>query len=183
MSSEGVAFPSSISESWVWLTLAAVLSWTWDIFVDSRRKATTSRRTSGSSSFRSIPAPPLAAGNRLLSLGAPLPQRRPHGHGDRGGAPHWGSPMHAFRKLTVLLLLFVLLVPLAASAASSKAGSHKPAKAERTLASLGSLVRALASGIWTKAGMGIDPSGSPASAPGSGSPTDAGLGIDPHGGS
>jgi len=95
-----------------------------------------------------------------------------------------GSPMHTFRKLTGLLLLFVLLVPSAASAAGSKAGAtHKPAKAERAPASLGSLVWALASGIWTKEGLGIDPHGSPAPAPGSGSLTNEGLGIDPHGGS
>jgi hypothetical protein len=92
--------------------------------------------------------------------------------------------MHTFRKLAILLLLFVLLVPSAASAAGSKAGAtHKPAKAEHTPMSLGSLVRALAFGIWTKEGLGIDPSGSPAPAPRSGSQTDTGLGIDPHGGS
>jgi hypothetical protein len=89
--------------------------------------------------------------------------------------------MHTLRKLAVLLLLFVLLAPLAASAAGSKAGTHKSAKAERTPTSLGSLVRALVSGIWPKEGMGIDPSGSPAPAPRPSSQTDAGLGIDPSG--
>jgi len=94
-----------------------------------------------------------------------------------------GSPMRTFRKLAVLLLLFVLLAPLAASAADSKAGSHKPAKAERTPSSLGSRVLALAFGIWTKAGLGIDPHGSPTPAPDSGSQTNEGLGIDPSGSS
>jgi len=93
--------------------------------------------------------------------------------------------MRTFRKLAAILFLFVLLAPLAASAAGSKAGSHKPAKAERTPASLVSRVWALASGIWIKAGMGIDPHGSPAPVPDSGSQSnsDVGMGIDPSGGS
>lgn len=89
--------------------------------------------------------------------------------------------MRTFRKLASTLFLFLLLVPLAAFAASSKAGSHKPAKVERTPASLGSLVWGLVSGIWSKEGLGIDPHGSPTSAPGSNSQIDAGLGIDPSG--
>ena len=95
----------------------------------------------------------------------------------------WELPMRTLRKLAPALFLFVLLAPGAASAASSNAKPiHKPAKAERTPASLGSRVWALAFGIWTKEGLGIDPSGSPAPAPGSGSQTnDAGLGIDPDG--
>lgn len=91
--------------------------------------------------------------------------------------------MHTFRKLAVLLLLFVLLAPLAASAAGAKSGvTHKSAKAERAPASLLSRVWAMASGICMKEGLGIDPSGSLAPAPGSGSQTsNAGLGIDPDG--
>lgn len=87
--------------------------------------------------------------------------------------------MQTLRKLAVLLLLFVLLAPLAASAAGSKAGSHKAAKAERTPMSLGSLVRALVSGIWTKEGAVIDPHGSPAPDPVNS--LDAGCEIDPSG--
>lgn len=89
--------------------------------------------------------------------------------------------MRTLRKLAAILFLFVLLAPLAASAAGSKPKSiHKPAKAP---ASLLSRVWALASGIWIKEGLGIDPHGSPAPAPGSGSPTNEGIGIDPSGSS
>jgi hypothetical protein len=89
--------------------------------------------------------------------------------------------MRTCRKLAATLFLFVLLSPWAASAAGSKARPvHKPAKAELTLASLGSRVRALVT-VWAKEGLGIDPSGNPASAPGPGSQNHAGLGIDPSG--
>ncbi|HEY3570287.1 MAG TPA: hypothetical protein VGP73_20320 [Thermoanaerobaculia bacterium] len=90
--------------------------------------------------------------------------------------------MRQFRKLAAILFLFVLLVPLAASAASSKAGlSHKPAKAELIPVSLGSRVWAMVFGIWQKAGCDIDPSGrcAPSSAPLNS--LDAGCEIDPHG--
>lgn len=93
----------------------------------------------------------------------------------------WELPMRQFRKLATILCLFVLLVPLAASAASSKAGSQKPAKAERTSVSLGSRVWAMVFGIWQKAECDIDPSGrcAPSSAPLNS--LDAGCEIDPHG--
>jgi hypothetical protein len=88
--------------------------------------------------------------------------------------------MRTFRNLSTALLFVALLTPSAAMAASSTARHDKPAKAERVLGSVG--IRSIMKGlwIWTKEGLGIDPSGGLAPAPGA-KPTDAGLGIDPSG--
>ena len=90
--------------------------------------------------------------------------------------------MRAFRKLAATLFLFVLLMPLPASAARSKSRSnHNSTSAKRAPLDLCGRVWALALGVWTKEGLGIDPDGRSGPAPVSTTRTDEG--IDPSGSS